>query len=492
MATSASDQEVNSFLDKLSSKKTKEKYKLIETFGNYLFPQSGSPPKLSTDSISFIIDGDYDKKLTGLCQICGKKKISKKLKRSSIAALELIHKLLYEHPQAKIAKKLFKSVDPDVYLIMNLGKHFLAKHNKKDSNKSIDIIKFIRAERPKLALEEFVMKEESYAKLDIILKDFMADPEQQKKYFIEQLVEEPTSIIEDTEDIKVEDDIENNGVYLKEPTTWAEVDEDDDELFDFLKDDKEVLDDEQTDDINFSNQIVPENVLGKSMLETYNRKAQQLDNFEVFDQASTTIEKSVKSFLNQEYIGESETFDANTLRPFLKTKNVLEGIYKSLFKPRGHGTVESVAKSSTIEINDKFNLLKEKVDIIIEPLKAKLKDLESIKRAEEAFILEQKTVFYLDQNLADPNGNKEKTTANVRKAINQVKSKIENANVEYLDTEDGASSSAVLTNLYTFLNDGDTATGNEKACDVMIDALKSRIVNSLQSMNANDDDIILT
>jgi hypothetical protein len=174
---------------------------------------------------------------------------------------------------------------------MNLGKHFLGKHNKKlGDNKALDIIKFIKAERPRMGLEEFVMKEESYKKLDLLLKDFMADPEQQKKYFIEHIVvEEKSSVVEDTEDIKVEDDIEEDGVYLKEPTTWAEVELDDDELFEFLSQNKEVIEEQNAG--YFSQQIVPEAVLGKSMLEAYNKQVMRLDSYEIFNQASSTIEK---------------------------------------------------------------------------------------------------------------------------------------------------------------------------------------------------------
>jgi hypothetical protein len=88
---------------------------------------------------------------------------------------------------SKTVKKFFKSLDPDVYMSMNLGKHFLGKHNKKGENKALEIIKFIKAERPRIEIEEFIMKEESYKKLQIILNDFMQDPQQQKKYFIEQI-----------------------------------------------------------------------------------------------------------------------------------------------------------------------------------------------------------------------------------------------------------------------------------------------------------------
>mmetsp|Transcript_22768 Transcript_22768/g.20245 ORF Transcript_22768/g.20245 Transcript_22768/m.20245 type:complete len:108 (-) Transcript_22768:86-409(-) len=106
--------------------------------------------------------------------------VSKKLKRSSIAAMDLVYKLIFEHPMSKTVKVFFKNLDPDVYLTMNLGKHFLGKHNTKDENLSLDIIKFIKAERPRLRLDEFVMKEEAYKKLEVILNDFSQDPEQQK------------------------------------------------------------------------------------------------------------------------------------------------------------------------------------------------------------------------------------------------------------------------------------------------------------------------
>ena len=179
MSTSKADKEVIAFIEKLNEKKTKEKYKLIDTFTTYLFPDSG-PMMISRESISLLLEGDYDKKQSGLWQFAGKKGIAKKLKRSSISALQLIHKLMFSHPMAKIVKIFFKALDPDMYLMMNLGKHFLAKYNKKDENISLDIIKFIKAERPRMKLEEFVMKEESYAKLDVILKQFVDDPEQQK------------------------------------------------------------------------------------------------------------------------------------------------------------------------------------------------------------------------------------------------------------------------------------------------------------------------
>lgn len=185
----------------------------------------------------------------------------------------------------------------------------------------------------------------------------------------------------------------------------------------------------------------------------------------------------MKSFLNQEYIGDAQTFDSTSVRPFIKAKNVIEEIYKSLFQMRGHGAVDSVAKTCSDDVKEKLNNMKERIDVIIEPLKAKLKDLEHIKRAEEAFILEQKAVYYLDQNIADPSGNKDKTIMNVNKAVNQIKSKIENSNINYLETNDSAHINAALTGLFTFMNDGDTAAGSEKACDFMIDALRTRIVN---------------
>ena len=154
--------------------------------------------------------------------------------------MDLIYKLMFEHSMARTVKIFFKNLDPDVYLTMNLGKHFLGKHNSKEENKSLDIIKFIRAERPRLTLDEFVMKEEAYKKLEVILNDFNQDPEQQKKYFIDQeeIIEAESKQIEEIEDIQIEDDIQNDGEYLKEPTTWAEINEEDDDLFDFLREEE--------------------------------------------------------------------------------------------------------------------------------------------------------------------------------------------------------------------------------------------------------------
>ena len=211
------------------------------------------------------------------------------------------------------------------------------------------------------------------------------------------------------------------------------------------------------------------------MLDTYNKKVMKTDNYEIFSQASKTIEKSVKSFLNHEYIGENETFDSDSVRPFIKTKNVMEEIYKSLFQMRGHGAVDSIAKSSTDSILQKLNSIKERVDIIIEPLKKRLKELEEIKRAEEIFLLEQKTVFYLDQNIADPSGNKEKTLANISLAISQIKNKIANSSLSDKSNSDDISNYMnMLTSLFTYQNDGDTSAGSEKATDFMIDCLKDR------------------
>jgi hypothetical protein len=180
------DKEALDFIDKISSNKTKEKYKLIDDFSKLMFPVNMEPTPLSKDILSLLLDGDFNKKQIGLCHLCsGKRNVSKKLKRSSIAALELIHKFLFEHTMCKTVKQFFKSLDPDVYMAMNLGKHFLGKHNKGD-NKALDLIKFIKAERPRLQIAEYILKEESYKKLEIILNEFMQDPQQQKKYSCKQ------------------------------------------------------------------------------------------------------------------------------------------------------------------------------------------------------------------------------------------------------------------------------------------------------------------
>lgn len=42
------------------------------------------------------------------------------------------------------------------------------------------------------------------------------------------------------------------------------------------------------------------------MLENYNKRTHDLGNIDMFIEASNTIEKSVKLFLNHEYIGEGK------------------------------------------------------------------------------------------------------------------------------------------------------------------------------------------
>ena len=279
---------------------------------------------------------------------------------------------MFNHPDSKTFQVFFKALEPENYIMMNLGKHFLAKYNSKDSNISLEIIKFIKKNRPNLELEQFVVKEEAYAKLDIILADLDKVTQQTES------VEDPSQTIEETDDIKVEDDIQDD-VYLKEPTTWAEVDIEDDELFQFLKEDNTDIDQEYTDDINFSQQIIPESLLGKSTLEAYNKKVNNMGYNEIFDQASQTVEKSVKCFLNQEYAGENQPFNCESVRPFIKTKNVLEQIYKLLFQMRSHDTINSVAKQATDDIKEKLSSLKERIDVMIRPLKSQLKELEDIK-----------------------------------------------------------------------------------------------------------------
>ena len=61
MASGKADKEVNEFIDKLNGKKIKEKYKIIDSFNKYLFPDSGSCPTISRESISLLLEGDYDK-----------------------------------------------------------------------------------------------------------------------------------------------------------------------------------------------------------------------------------------------------------------------------------------------------------------------------------------------------------------------------------------------------------------------------------------------
>ncbi|CAI2365964.1 unnamed protein product [Moneuplotes crassus] len=476
MATLAADKEAIKFVEALSNKKIKEKYKIIDEFTQFIFPEGHKPTKFSKEILSTLLDGDYDRKLIGLCQICcGKRKVSKKLKRSSIAAMNLVHKLLFDHSMSRTVKVFFKSLDPDVYLSMNLGKHFLGSHNSKDDNKALDIIKFIKAERPRLTIDEIVMKEKAYKKLEMILSNFEHDPEEQKKYLIDQVEEtQPEqTILEPTEDIQVEDDIRDDGEYLKEPTTWAEVNEDDD-----------LLDINQQDlpSLATYNPKVSAPSQSLSILEDFTHNFKSKSNHDKFSCASTLVEKSVKSYLNHEYIGSDKAFSTKSSRPFIKAMNVLEDVYKELFHTRSYGAVESVAKETLDQDLKEISTLQAKIDVYVKPLKQKLKDLNIAQRAEEALSLEQSSLFYMDEDLVDPAGNKVKTIGNVNKAINEIKYKIENSNLEYKDSDSSAYYKS-LVDLYSFLHNEDRDVGAEMATDTMIDSLQKRVLSSFDKLD---------
>ena len=69
MSTSAGDRESMKFIESISSKKIKEKYKIIEEFTNFMFPKNHEPTLVSKEIISLLLDGDFNKKLIGLCQL---------------------------------------------------------------------------------------------------------------------------------------------------------------------------------------------------------------------------------------------------------------------------------------------------------------------------------------------------------------------------------------------------------------------------------------
>lgn len=404
MATYESDKEVMEFIQTLSYKKTKEKYKVIKEFYKYLFPKTGNQPRLSKESLSLLLEGDVAQNLVGLLDMSGKKSYSKKLKRSSIEALRVMHGLMFNHVDSKIFKVFFKSLDPESYLLMNLGKHFLAKYNTKTENISFDIIKFIKKIRPNLELEQFVAKEESYAKLDKLLSEMEVKEIENPSEEISQAVEEIV------DDVQVVDDIEED-VLLKEPTTWDEVDLDNDELYQFLKEDNTDIVEDYIDDINFSQNIIPEEMLGKSMLDAYKKKVFNMSYKEVFEQATQIVEKSVKTFLNQKFVGKNTDFDSETVRPFIKTKNVIEQIYKLLFQMRGHDTIDSIAKQATDDVRDRLTNIKEKINLEKETRRKYLR-------------YEEKEISYLDLNIEDEGGNNEKTLENVTRVTKQIKSKV--------------------------------------------------------------------
>lgn len=60
---------IERFMKQLTDPKTKEKYKLLDQLRDFLFHEQ-EPPFLNLDQIDYLLVGDEDAKILGLCHLC--------------------------------------------------------------------------------------------------------------------------------------------------------------------------------------------------------------------------------------------------------------------------------------------------------------------------------------------------------------------------------------------------------------------------------------
>jgi hypothetical protein len=136
------------FMKRLSDPKGKEKYKVLEQLRDFLF-EPRDTPYLNLDQIDYVLVGDEDEKVLGLCHLCqGKSSFLKTIKRSGANALQLIHSLLFKRDYflREQVQDEFRGQEASAYTAMDLGSHFkeLAKSVKKGGNFALDILVFLR------------------------------------------------------------------------------------------------------------------------------------------------------------------------------------------------------------------------------------------------------------------------------------------------------------------------------------------------------------
>ncbi len=88
------DQEIKRFVKLLQeSDTTSNKYEKIENFQNFMLSRKHF--LLNESQIDLLYEGNEEEGVVGLCQFAGRKKyLEKNVKRSSVAALMMIYKLM--------------------------------------------------------------------------------------------------------------------------------------------------------------------------------------------------------------------------------------------------------------------------------------------------------------------------------------------------------------------------------------------------------------
>lgn len=103
--TQEADQKIKQFVDLLQeSNKTSEKFVEIQKFQELLLNKGQF--NLTSSQIEYLLEGNDEENIVGLCQFAGRKQyLEGSVKRSSIAALMMIHALLTD-PSNKILVNL--------------------------------------------------------------------------------------------------------------------------------------------------------------------------------------------------------------------------------------------------------------------------------------------------------------------------------------------------------------------------------------------------
>jgi len=147
------DTKIKGFVNLLQeSNTTSNKFEAIDKFCDFMC--SKKLFSLNESQIDLLFEGN-EEGIVGLCQFAGRKKyLGRNVKRSSIAALTMIYKLmtksgndyLLQIAQKSLMIERFTALDIAVYESMNLGKHYLADYNKKaDINPALEILYILKA-----------------------------------------------------------------------------------------------------------------------------------------------------------------------------------------------------------------------------------------------------------------------------------------------------------------------------------------------------------
>ena len=132
------------FLERIQPTNSKKrKYEEIDKMSEFLLKKNVN---LTDTQMEAVFEGIEEKRMVGLCQITGKLKYMKQyIKRSAIASLTLIHKLLTRSHQKELYIEEFCIFDATMYEDMKLDRHFIAPYNNSNSvNIAFEVIQVLK------------------------------------------------------------------------------------------------------------------------------------------------------------------------------------------------------------------------------------------------------------------------------------------------------------------------------------------------------------